>query len=123
LRPGGSGAPPNAFVYGQRPAALPLAGPHDAPRIFYASATPQLVQQGTTISLEAVTTPNITRVTVQLGAENVSLNQSAPGFWDATVPFSMPSTSQMTPQALAVLSAVRADGVSTNITIPLTLLR
>jgi type II secretory pathway component GspD/PulD (secretin) len=114
---------PGAFVYGQRPASLPTSGPHDAPRIFYASATPQLVGQGTTISIEAVTTPNVARVTVQLGAANVSLTASAPGRWDATVPFSMPNTSQMTPQSLAVLSAARADGVATSITIPLTLMR
>jgi Flp pilus assembly secretin CpaC len=121
--PGRSGGAPDAFVYGARPPSLPLAGPRDAPRIFYASATPQVVTAGTTVSIEAVTTPNVSRVTVQLGAATISLNQVAPGTWDATVPFSMPNTSQMTPQALAVLSAARADGTATSITIPLTLLR
>ena len=112
-----------AFVYGRRPVALPPAGPRDVPRIFFARVSPQLVAAGTTIDLEAVTSPNIARVSVLLGAATISLNQSAPGLWAATVPFSMPSTSQMTPQATAVLSAARADGVATSIAIPLTLVR
>ncbi len=104
-------------------APSPLAGPRDLPRILHASVSPQLVRAGTTIEIEAITTPNVTRVDVQLGAATISLAQSAPGVWSASVPFSMPNTSQMTPHALAVLSAVRADGVAAGMTIPLTLLR
>jgi type II secretory pathway component GspD/PulD (secretin) len=114
---------PAAFVFGRRPVVLPLAGPRDVPRILYARVSPQLVSAGTTIELEAVTTPNIAHVSVQMGTATIALNQSAPGLWAATVPFSMPNSSQMTPQAQAVLSAARADGVVTSITIPLTLVR
>ena len=111
-----------SFVYGARPAALPAAGPNDPPKIFFVQATPQTVRPGTTISLEAVTTPNVNRVIVQLGAASISLHQAGPGLWDATVPFSG-NTSQMTAQASGLLSAIRADGMTTSVTIPLTVVR
>jgi len=114
-------APPGSFVFGTRPPSLPSAGPNDPPKIFYVLATPQFVKQGTTISIEAVTSPNVTRVVVQLGSASVSLHQAGPGLWDATVPFSMPNTSQMA-QVPALLSAVRADGVAATLNIPLTLM-
>jgi hypothetical protein len=109
----------NAFVYGQRPPAVPSAGPNDPPRVLYVLATPQVVKQGTTISIQAVTTPNVTRVQVQLGAAAIILHQAGAGLWDATVPFSMPNTAQMT-QVPALLTASRADGVAATISIPLT---
>jgi hypothetical protein len=116
-------APPaSAFVYGQRPASVPPAGPNDTPRIFYIDATPNVVRNGTSITIDAVTSPNVTRVTVQLGASLVSLHSAGPGLWDATVPFTMATTSQMTPPRIAVLSAVRPDGVATSINIPLTVM-
>jgi Flp pilus assembly secretin CpaC len=120
--PAASTLPPSSsFVYGQRPAFLPPAGPNDAPRIFYVSASPNVVRSGTSISVSAVTTLNVTRVTVQLGAATIALQQAGPGLWSATVPFSMPSTSQMTPQGTALLTAARIDGTAATLTIPLTL--
>jgi hypothetical protein len=114
--------PASSFVFGQRPAAVPPAGPNDTPRIFYVDATPSVVRNGTSITIDAVTTPNVTRVTVQLGATLIALHQAGPGLWDATVPFTAATTSQMTPQRTAVLSAVRPDGVATTLNIPLTVM-
>jgi len=111
---------PGSFVFGQRPPAIPSAGPNDPPKILYVSATPQVVKQGTTISIQAVTTPNVTRVQVQLGAAAIILHQAGAGLWDATVPFAMPNIAQMT-QVPALLTASRADGVAATISIPLTL--
>jgi type II secretory pathway component GspD/PulD (secretin) len=114
---------PGAFVYGQKPASLPSSGANDPPKIYYVLASPQVVKQGTPISVEAVTSTNVTRVTVQLGAANISLHQAAPGLWDATVPFSMPSSSQPTAlQVPAVMSATRMDGAAATLNIPLTLM-
>jgi Flp pilus assembly secretin CpaC len=112
----------SVFVYGQRPAAVPPAGPNDPPRIFFVQATPQLVRQGTSVSVEAVTSPNVTQVSVQLGSATIPLHQASPGLWDALVAFAMP-TSQMTPQSSALLSAARSDGVAATVTIPFTLVR
>lgn len=113
-------AAPGSFVYGQRPPTVPSAGPNDPPRVLYVNVTPQTVKQGTTIGIEAVTTPNVTRVQVQLGAAAIILHQAGPGLWSATVPFTMPNIAQTT-RVPALLSAARADGVAASVSIPLTL--
>ena len=71
---------------------------------------------------EQIHATNHARVIVQLGAASISLHQAGPGLWDATVPFSG-NTSQMTAQASGLLSAIRADGMTTSVTIPLTVVR
>jgi hypothetical protein len=111
-----------AFVYGQRPAFLPPYAANQAPKVYYVSASPTVLHNGSTITLQAVTSSNVTRVVVQLGAVATALQQLGPGVWQATVPFALPSTSQMSPQGSAVLTATRADGVATTLGIPLTLL-
>lgn len=118
----GGTTPGGTFVYGQRPPSIPSTRANDPPRIYYLSATPQLVKQGTPISIEAVTSANVARVMMQLGGATISLHQASPGLWDATVPFSMPNASQTSQvvQVPAVLSAVRGDGVATSLTIPFT---
>jgi type II secretory pathway component GspD/PulD (secretin) len=108
-----------SFVYGARPAAIPATRVNDPPRLLYVSASPQLVKNGTPTTIEAVTTPNVTRVVVQLGTATVSLTQASPGLWSATVPLSLPNTSQS--NVTAVLSAARADGVATTLNIPFTI--
>jgi hypothetical protein len=81
------------------------------------------VQAGTTVTIAAITSTNVARVSVQLGAATISLTQSAPGVWNATVPFSVPSTSQMSAQTQGRLTAVRGDGVAANVVIPLTVVQ
>lgn len=123
IPPAASAMSPGAYVFGRRPAVLPVSGPNDPPRIIFAQVAPQLIKSGTPISLEAVTTPNVTRLVVQLGVGTISMHQSAPGLWDATVPFSVPKTqsTQMTSIRIpAVLTASRIDGVAASLTVPLT---
>lgn len=110
------------FVFGRAPATLPLAGPNDPPKLLYVHASPQVVRAGTVISIDAVTTPNVTRVLVQAGASTVSLQQTSPGVWSTTLPFSSASAPQTTTRLQAVLSAARADGATVTLDIPLTVL-
>ena len=118
----GGTTPGGTFVYGARPPAIPSTRSNDPPRIYYLSASPQLVKQGTPISIEAVTSANVARVMMQLGGATISLHQASPGLWDATIPFSMPNASQNSQvvQVPAIVSAVRGDGVATSLTIPFT---
>jgi Flp pilus assembly secretin CpaC len=114
--------PPVSFTYGTRPAAIPLAGPRDAPRLLYVNVTPQTVRAGTSVTMEAVTTPNVTSVNVQLGALTVGLTQGAPGLWSATVPFALSAPPQKPTPFSATLNPMRADGVATSLAIPFTVL-
>jgi hypothetical protein len=128
VAPARSGAVPAAppanastqFVYGRVPATLPLAGPNDPARILYVRASPQLVKAGTVITLDAVTTPNVARVLVQIGPTTVSLQQASPGVWSTTVPFASASAPLTTTRMQAVLSASRTDGSTVTLNIPLT---
>ncbi len=113
--PSAAPAAANAFEYGARPNAIPLAGPHDPPRIVYARFSPQLVSPGTPLRVEAITTSNVTRVVMQLAGATVPLNQAAPGRWDVTVPVPAP----LPAQPAAHLSASRADGVAASLDVPL----
>jgi len=122
-RPSPAPTPPpsvgNAFTYGQRPASVPLVGPNDPPRILYARVAPQLVKTGTTVSAEVVTTPNVTRLVMQLGAATVALHQDAPGIWTVTVPASIANALPMGAPVPAHLTAARADGITAALDIPL----
>jgi hypothetical protein len=117
--PPGASSPAVAFVYGQRPATMPSSRAIDPPKILYVNASPQLVKAGTTISIDAVTSSNVSRVQLQLGGATISLVQASPGLWNATVPFSG-ATSPQTTSAPAILTASRADGVAATLSIPFT---
>ena len=107
-----------AFIYGQRPATIASVRAGDPPRILYVNAAPQLVKAGTTITIEAVTSSNVTRLQMQLAGATISLVQASPGLWSATVPFSSTVNAQTTLPGL--LTATRADGVAATLTIPFT---
>jgi hypothetical protein len=118
----GSAPASTQFVYGRIPATLPLAGPNDPARILYVRAAPQIVKAGTVITLNAVTTPNVARVQVQIGPTTVSLQQASPGVWSSTVPFATSSAALTTTRLQAVLSASRTDGSTVTLNIPLTVI-
>jgi Flp pilus assembly secretin CpaC len=115
----GPSTPAAAFVYGQRPAMMPSTRAIDPPKILYVNASPQLVKAGTTISIDMVTSSNVSRVQLQLAGATISLVQAGPGLWNATVPFSG-ATSPRTTALPGLLTATRADGVAATLTIPFT---
>jgi len=76
----------NVFEYGSPPAST-YAAPADAPQIFYARVTPTLVKAGTQVTVSAITTTNVTRVTFGKSGNLVNLTQVAPSQWQATYAF------------------------------------
>ena len=110
---------------GTRPPSVPSTGPNDPPKhSLRLKHRRNSVKQGTTISIEAVTTPNVTRAVVQLGSATISLRASEPRVLGAR-PFRSPmqNTSQMRARSPWSSTASRGDGVGDDAhDIPLTLL-
>jgi len=77
----------NVFEYGSAPSNT-YAAPADAPQIFYARISPTVVKAATQVTVSAITTTNVTRVTFGRPGTTVNLTQVAPSQWQATFPFS-----------------------------------
>jgi len=110
----------NVFTYGSVPSTT-YAGPNDPAKIFYATFTPTQLQSGTLVQVSAITTTNVTRLTVGFGGYATQLSPSTPGHWQATfnfIPGDLPIGQR---QVSLTMTAYRLDGVSTNIPIPVTI--
>ena len=108
------------FTYGAAPSDT-FAGPHDPVQIFYASFSPTQLHSGTLVRVSAITTTNVNRITVGYGGYATQLAPTTPGQWQAAFNF-IPGDIPMGTSAVSLtLTAYRADGASTNIAIPVTL--
>ena len=107
----------NVFTFGSAPQSN-FAKSSDAVQLFYASLSPTVVSSGTSMHIAAITTTNATAVKLQIGSQTVSLSQTGPGQWQATLPF--PGGAVPTGQGAVTLSliATRNDGTSATLPIP-----
>jgi len=121
--PSASPSPPgdtNAFAFGQPPASN-LAGPGDPVRIFSVTFAPTVVRNGTPVRFAAITTTNVARLTIGRPGFETSIAQSAPGRWESAYNFTAGGPAPQAGTQL-VVTAVRADGASTTLKIPITVL-
>ncbi len=107
----------NAFEYGTAPQNN-YAGPQDSPQIFYARLQPTVFTPGAPMTLDTVTTTNVTRVTIGTLGRAVAARAVSPGKWALTFSSSQLSLSSAQQTTFLTLSAFRADGVAASIQIP-----
>jgi hypothetical protein len=78
------------------------------------------VRNGTPQQIEVDTSANVARVTIAYGAYSSQLQSSGQGIWLATIPFSMSTIQNSTLQVPMTITATRADGNSTSLSVPVT---
>jgi general secretion pathway protein D len=110
----------NKFEYGTAPQNN-YAGPQDSPQIFYARLQPTVFSATMNIAVDAVTTSNITAVTIGTPGRTVPLSQVGPGKWSVVFPASQLSLSSAQQTTFLTLSASRSDGIAATIQIPVSL--
>jgi len=108
------------FTYGSAPTST-YAGPGDPVKVFYATFSPTQLHSGTLVQVSAITTTNVNRITVGYGGYATQLAPTSPGQWQAAFNFVPGDIPIGTKSVSLTLTAYRVDGVSTNITIPVTL--
>ena len=106
----------DAFTFGSAPTTN-FAKSSDPVQIFYATLSPTIVANGTSVRVAAVTTTNTTAVRLQIGAESIPLGQIGPGQWQAVFPFPSSGASAMQAAVQLTLTASRFDGFSASIPI------
>jgi hypothetical protein len=75
------------YTFGVVPATT-AAGPNDGLTIYYATVTPSLPWTGKTLTINAITSDNVQRVTFAYGGGfSAQLSQTTAGHWQATFPF------------------------------------
>jgi type II secretory pathway component GspD/PulD (secretin) len=110
----------NVFTFGAAPTNN-YAAPGDAPKIYFASFSPTVLHAGANVSVAAVTTSNVQKVTIGLGPTTVSLSSIGSGQWEATYPFSLAGLPPNQSSLSLELVASKADGTSTTVPVPVNL--
>lgn len=109
----------NTFTYGSPPAAnFSPAG--NGAEIYYARLAPTLLSYGQPISVTAITSANVARMSLSYNSVSLSLTQSGPGRWEATLPFTLIGTPSPIGAISLSLAATTGDGTQTAIAIPVT---
>jgi type II secretory pathway component GspD/PulD (secretin) len=107
----------NVFTHGQPPSNN-YAGPTDPVQIFYATFSPTVLRNGAPVHFTAVTTTNVSRLTIGYQGFQTQIAQTAPGQWQSAYNF---STAGLTPGQTGValtVTATRLDGAASSIQIP-----
>jgi type II secretory pathway component GspD/PulD (secretin) len=107
----------NIFTFGAAPQSN-FAKDSDPVQIFYATLSPTVVANGTSVHLAAVTTTNAATLKLQIGSQTISLGQTGPGQWQTTLPFPLASVPLGQTSLNLSLAASRRDGASATIPVP-----
>ena len=108
------------YTYGAIPPSLVL-GPAELPKIFFAAVTPSLPWVGKTITIAAVTSTNVQRLSVMYGGGfSAQLSQSTAGHWQTTFAFPLAAAAALGSDPSVTLVATRADLAATaRVVVPL----
>jgi len=118
--PGPASSPTaTSFTYGSVPMSN-AARPRDPAQIFAATLTPTTLSNGSSVRVTATTTTNVTAVKISIGSVSISLGQTGFGTWSGSFPFPANSLPPGQSSASLFLTAIRGDGETTSITIPVT---
>ncbi|MEA2687723.1 MAG: ral secretion pathway protein, partial [Candidatus Eremiobacteraeota bacterium] len=104
----------NVFSFGTAPQSN-FAKPTDPVQIFYATLSPTVVSNGTSIRVAAVTTTNTSALRLQIGTQSIGLGQTGPGQWQAAFPFPLGAVAVGQTSVQLSLLASRADGASATV--------
>lgn len=101
----------NVFEYGTPPQNA-YARDSDPPTIFYARFSPTIVSQGTQVTVSAIASTNVKRMTIGLNGYTTNLKQIAPSQWQATYSFNTSGISSSQNTVTLSLNAYRYDGTA-----------
>jgi general secretion pathway protein D len=108
----------NVFEYGHAPQNN-FAQPQDAPQIFYARLAPTVMNSSTAVSVDVITTTNVSRVQVGTSTLIMPLTQVSPGKWQITFPAGRLGLGPSQPIQQLTLNAYRSDGFAATVQIPI----
>jgi Flp pilus assembly secretin CpaC len=106
----------NVFTFGSPPQSN-FAKPTDPVQIFFATLSPTVVSNGTSVRAAVVTTSNAAAVKLQIGTQTIGFSQTGIGQWQATFPFPLGAVPVGQTSVSVTLLAARADGSSAQIPI------
>jgi hypothetical protein len=86
--------------------------------VFYVNFAPTVLQNGTTFNVSAITTTNVTKVTVGFGSTTAPLTSVGQGKWQGSYPFSTAGLPASQSQVQLTLTAQRNDGTASSVNIP-----
>jgi type II secretory pathway component GspD/PulD (secretin) len=111
----------NVYVYGSPPPNT-FAAPGDAPQIFYARFSPTVLSANSTVSVSAITTTNVQRLTIGAGTTNITLARLGTGTWQGVFAANALGLPPTATNVQLSLIASRNDGQSATIPIPVSLI-
>jgi hypothetical protein len=112
----------NVYTFGQAPQNN-YAAPNAAPQIFYVQVSPSVVKNGDMMTIAAITTTNVAKLT--FGPNSIlpmaPLQSVGPGQWQASFPFSAAGLPIGQASATLTLRATTTLGASVALPVPLSL--
>jgi len=108
----------NVFTFGSPPQSN-FAKATDPVQIFFATLSPTVVANGTSVRAAAVTTTNATALKLQIGTQTIGFSQTGLGQWQAAFPFPLAAVPVGQTTVSALLVATRSDGSSASVPVPL----
>ena len=113
----------NVYTFGQAPQNN-YAAPNAAPQIFYVQASPSVVKNGEQMTISAITTTNVAKLTFGPNAllPMASLESIGPGQWQGTFPFSAAGLPIGQASVTLTLNATTGFGASVALPVPLSLI-
>ena len=110
----------NVFTFGAAPTNN-FAAPGDAPKIFFVSFSPTILKAGSNVTVSAITTSNVQKVTVGYGPTTTTLSSAGAGQWQGAYAFSLAGLPPNQSTLQLQLIASKADGTTTSVPIPVNL--
>jgi len=110
----------NVFTYGQAPQNN-FAKPTDPVQIYYVQVSPTVLKSGTSISVSAITSSNVSKVTLGYGTFTHDIAETGAGQFQATYNFDATGIPYNTSGVQLILKAQRNDGSMASIPVPITL--
>jgi type II secretory pathway component GspD/PulD (secretin) len=111
----------NVFTFGSPPPNT-SAAPGDSPQIFYAQLQPTILTPNTSVRVSAITTTNVQRLTIGVGNTNVSLSSLGNGIWQGVFAANVLNVPPTATNVQLTLIAVRNDGQTASIPIPVSVM-
>ncbi|MDQ6824857.1 MAG: secretin and TonB N-terminal domain-containing protein [Candidatus Eremiobacteraeota bacterium] len=110
----------NVFTYGKPPTNT-YAGPNDPVQIFYATFSPTVLKNGEPVQIAAITTTNVSTITVSYPGYATQLGQVAAGQWQTTYNFNTTALPLGQNHVNLTLTASALGGQSATIQIPISI--
>ena len=113
----------NVYTFGQAPQNN-YAAPNAAPQIFYVQVAPSVVRNGQTMTISAITTTNVAKLTFGPNAvvPIATLQNVGPGQWQGQFPFSLAGFPMNQGNVTPALTATTGLGSTVSLPIPLSVI-